>query len=184
MVVGEGSSGLPTFDSEFYVTRAGGAEAFVRVVQNGAPVPAVLEVFALVAEHDLVLAMGHSSPEEVLLLIPAAKRLGVRHILVTHVFGQDATLDQMRRMASQGVVMELDWLAVYSGNLSIEDYADAIHALGAEHFLISSDLGQAGNPDHVAGLTAFIRALGEAGVTVAQINQMARRNPARLLGLD
>ncbi len=188
MVAFDGGRGrvvwLPTFDSEFYVTRAGGADAFVRVVQNGVPVLALLEVFALVAEHDLVLAMGHSSPEEVLLLIPAAKRLGVRHILVTHVFGQDATLDQMRRMASQGVVMELDWLAVYSGNLSIEDYADAIHALGAEHFLISSDLGQAGNPDHVAGLTAFIRALGEAGVTVAQINQMARRNPARLLGLD
>lgn len=188
MVAFDGGRGrvvwLPTFDSEFYVTRAGGAEAFVRIVQDGAPVPDLLEVFALVAEHDLVLAMGHSSPEEVLLLIPAAKRLGVRHILVTHVFGQDATLDQMRRMASLGAVMELDWLAVYSGNLSIEDYAGAIRALGAEHFLISSDLGQAGNPDHATGLTAFIRALRGAGVSDAEIDLMARSNPARLLGLD
>lgn len=188
MVAFDGGRGrvvwLPTFDSEFYVTRAGGAEAFVRIVQDGAPVPDLLEVFALVAEHDLVLAMGHSSPEEVLLLIPAAKRLGVRHILVTHVFGQDATLDQMRRMASLGAVMELDWLAVYSGNLSIEDYSGAIRALGAEHFLISSDLGQAGNPDHATGLTAFIRALRGAGVSDAEIDLMARSNPARLLGLD
>ena len=188
MVAFDGGRGrvvwLPTFDSEFYVTRAGGAEAFVRIVQDGAPVPDLLEVFALVAEHDLVLAMGHSSPEEVLLLIPAAKRLGVRHILVTHVFGQDATLDQMRRMASLGAVMELDWLAVYSGNLSIEDYSGAIRALGGEHFLISSDLGQAGNPDHATGLTAFIRALRGAGVSDAEIDLMARSNPARLLGLD
>jgi len=188
MVAFDGGRGrvvwLPTFDSEFYVMRAGGAEAFVRVVQDGAPVPALLEVFALVAEHDLVLAMGHSSPEEVLLLIPAAKRLGVRHILVTHVFGQDATLDQMRRMASLGAVMELDWLAVYSGNLAIEDYAGAIRALGAEHFLISSDFGQAGNPDHATGLTAFIRALRGAGLSDAEIDVMARSNPARLLGLD
>ena len=90
----------------------------------------------------------------------------------------------MRRMASQGVVMELDWLAVYSGNLSIEDYAAVIRTIGAEHFLISSDLGQAGNPDHVAGLRAFFRALGEAEISEAQIDLMARRNPARLLGLD
>ena len=188
MVAFDGGRGrvvwLPTFDSEFYVTRAAGAESFVRVVQDGAPVPALLEVFGLVAEHDLVLAMGHSSPEEVLLLIPAAKRMGVRHILVTHVFGQDATPDQMRRMASLGVVMELDWLAVYSGNVSIADYAGAIRTLGAEHFLISSDFGQAGNPDHATGLTAFIRALREAGVSDAEIDLMARLNPARLLGLD
>jgi hypothetical protein len=188
MVAFEGGRGrvvwLPTFDSEFYVTRAGGSEAFARIVQDGVPVPALLEVFALVAEHGLVLAMGHSSPEEVLLLIPAAKGLGVRHILVTHVFGQDATLDQMRRMASLGAVMELDWLAVYSGNLAIEDYAGAIRALGAEHFLISSDFGQAGNPDHATGLTAFIRALRGAGVSDAEIDLMARSNPARLLGLD
>ena len=110
--------------------------------------------------------------------------MGVRHILVTHVFGQDATPDQMRRMASLGVVMELDWLAVYSGNVSIADYAGAIRTLGAEHFLISSDFGQAGNPDHATGLTAFIRALREAGVSDAEIDLMARLNPARLLGLD
>ena len=141
-------------------------------------------MFSLVAEHDLVLAMGHSSPEEVLLLIPVAKRLGVQNILVTHVFGQDATLDQMREMAAEGVVMELDWLAVHSGSLSIQDYAGAIGAIGAESFLISSDLGQAGNPDHVTGLAAYVRALREAGVSDADIDTMARRNPARLLGLE
>ena len=174
---------LPTFDAE-YVTRAGRGEPFVPVVENGAPVAGLEEVFSLIAQHDLVLAMGHSSPEEVLLLLPVAKRLGVQNILITHVFGQDASLDQMRQMAAEGAVMELDWLAVYSGSLSITDYTTAVHAIGAESFLISSDLGQEGNLTHADGLSDYIRALREAGMTNAEIDVMARRNPARLLGLE
>ena len=188
MVAFDGGRGkvvwLPTFDAEFYVTRAGGPEPFVRIVEDGVPVAPLVDVFSLVAEHDLVLAMGHSSPEEVLVMIPAAKRLGVRHILVTHVFGQGATLDQMRQMAGEGAVMELDWLAVHTGDLLIEDYTTAIGEIGAQHFLISSDLGQTGNPPHADGLRSFIRALIDAGVTEAQIDRMARNNPARLLGLE
>ena len=188
MVAFDGGRGkvvwLPTFDAEFYITRAGTSDPFVSVVTGGASVPALLQVFSLVAEHDLVLAMGHSSPEEVLLLIPVAKRRGVRRILVTHVFGQDATLDHMRQMATEGAIMELDWLAVHSGSLSIRDYADAIREIGAEHFLVSSDLGQAGNPNHADGLRAFIRALHSEGITEREVDLMARRNPARLLGLD
>ena len=175
---------LPTFDSEHAVTRAGGDAPFVPVLEDGEPVPAVLEVFGLLAEHDLTLAMGHSSPGEVLRLLPEAKRLGVPRILVTHVFGQDATREQMRQMADEGAIMEIDWLAVYSGGHTIDDYVSAIRELGAEAFFMSSDLGQAGNPVHADGLRDYIRAMLDAGITEAEIDTMARRNPARLLGLD
>ncbi len=175
---------LPTFDAEHYVTAAGGGAPFVSVVENGEPLPAVLEVFDLIAEHDLTLAMGHSSPEEVLRLIPAARERGVERILVTHVFGQDATMDQMRAMANAGAIMEIDWLAVYSGSLALEDYVSAINELGEFAFVMSSDLGQAGNPTHADGLRAYIRAMREAGVATDAIDVMIRRNPARLLGLD
>ena len=184
---------LPTWDAEFNeyridqdgnVTGAGGSDPFVPVVEAGAPVSPLVEIFSLISEHDLVLAMGHASPEEVLLLIPAAKAQGVRHILVTHPFGQDATMGQMRQMASQGAVMELDWFAVLRGSVSIEDYAEAIGEIGADHFLISSDLGQADNPTHADGLRAFIRALRAEGISDREIDLMARWNPARLLGIE
>lgn len=175
---------LPTFDAEHAVTSAGGDGPFVAILEDGAPVPAVLEVFALIAEHDLTLAMGHSAPGEVLRLIPEAKRLGVRRILVTHVFSQGATREQMRRMAEEDAIMEIDWLAVYSGGRTVDDYVSAIRDLGAEAFFMSSDLGQAGNPAHPDGLRAYIRAMRDAGVTAGEIDVMLRRNPARLLGLD
>ena len=152
MVRFEGGRGkvvwLPTFDAEHYVTGQGSADAFVRVVEAGKPVAALNEIFSLVAEHELVLATGHSSPEEVLLLIPEARRHGVRHILITHVFGQDPTLGQMRQMAEHGAVMELDWYAVYQRRRTMREYVSAIREIGAEHFLISSDLGQQGSPSH------------------------------------
>ena len=175
---------LPTFDSEFYVKRDGGNDGFVSVMRNGSVVPELLEVFSLIAEHNLVLAMGHSSPEEVLHLLPIARKMGVENILVTHVFGQNASLDQMQKMASLGAILELDWLEVYSDALDIFAYVDAINTLGAEVFLISSDFGQAGNPDHASGMRAFIQALRTAEINSAQIDLMARKNPAILLGLD
>jgi hypothetical protein len=175
---------LPTFDSEHAVTSGGGDGPFVSILEDGEPLPAVLEVFALLAEHDLTLAMGHSAPGEVLRLIPEAKRLGVPRILVTHVFSQGATREQMRQMAADDAIMEIDWLAVYRGGRPIEDYVSAIRELGAEAFFMSSDLGQEGNPLHAAGLRDYIRAMLDAGITEEEIDIMARRNPARLLGLD
>ena len=154
------------------------------VVVDGRPAPELEAIFALVAEHDLVLATGHSAPEEVLLLLPEMRRLGVRNILITHVFGQNPTLEQMRGMADAGAVMEIDWLAVLAGRRTIDEYVEAINAIGAEHFLMSSDLGQADNPLHAGGLRAYIQALRGAGIAAADIDTMLAVNPARLLGLD
>ena len=175
---------LPTFDSEYAATSSGGGVPYVPILEGGEPLPAVLEVFELLAEHDLTLAMGHSAPGEVLRLIPEAKRLGVPRILVTHVFSQGATREQMRQMADAEAIMEIDWLAVHGGGRTIEDYVSAIRDLGADAFFMSSDLGQEGNPVHTDGLRTYIRAMLDAGITADEIDTMIRRNPARLLGLD
>ena len=175
---------LPTFDAEFYVKRAGTGATYVSVMKNGNPVAELVEVFQIVAENNLILAMGHSAPEEVLGLIPFAQKQGVRQILVTHVFGQDATDLQMQQMADAGAMMELDWLAVYTNPELLKDYVEVIQSIGSEHFIISSDFGHAGNPDHATGMRQFIKALIEAGINQAQIQMMARNNPAALLGLE
>ena len=173
---------LPTSDAEYAVTRARTDAPYVSVVTDGQPAPELAEIFHIIADNDLVLATGHSSPEEVLLLLPEARRRGVRNILITHVLGQNPTRAQVERMANQGAIMEL----VYPGvrRFTIEDYVEVITAIGAQHFLISSDLGQYLNPLHTDGLKAFVTELREQGISEGDIDMMARRNPARLLGLD
>jgi predicted metal-dependent phosphotriesterase family hydrolase len=59
-----------------------------------------------------------------------------------------------------------------------------IRAVGPGNVVLSSDLGQVGNPVHTDGFTAFLPRLREAGFSDDEIDAMTRRNPARLLGLD
>ena len=153
-------------------------------MKDGKPVKGLLEVFSLIAKNNLVLAMGHSSPQEVLALIPFARAEGVENILITHVFGQDASFSQIQQMAATGAIMELDWLAAYTDPLILNDYVEVIQSVGAESFIISSDFGQEGNPDHASGMRAFIAALRSREISQQQIDVMAKQNPAKLLGLD
>jgi hypothetical protein len=188
---------LPTFDAENQITFSKGNQPFVSVTKDGQPVAGLAEVFQVVAEADLILATGHSAPAESLLLVNVAKQAGVKRLLVTHVLTDPtrATIAQMKQMAAVGALMEMTWLAHMGAPLSqapgapiskavpIADAARAIREVGAEYFIITSDLGQANNPLHPAGLRAFITALQGEGITDAQIELITRKNPARLLGL-
>src|SRR5439155_4635583 len=75
---------MPTFDAENQVRFSKENRPFVSVSKGGSLLPAVREVLALIARHKLTLATGHSTPQENLLLIRAARDLGIDRIVVTH----------------------------------------------------------------------------------------------------
>jgi hypothetical protein len=176
---------LPTFDAESQVKLSGQQRPFAPVTRDGKILPEVLAVIALAAQHDLVLEMGHSAPQESLLIIAEAKRQGVEHVLVTHAMnspGGSMTLDEMREAARLGALLELVHSPLNDEQLRKE--AEAIKAIGAASFVLSSDLGQPPNPLHTDGLLAKYRGLMAQGVSAADIDAMSRKNPARLLGLQ
>jgi len=178
---------MPTFDAENQVRFSKETRPFVSVSRNGKLLPEVHEVLQLIAQNKLVLATGHSSPAEDLLLIRDAKRAGVDHIVVTHAMlppvGMD--LDQMREAARLGAYLEFVYNALIGPNKVFDapEYARAIRAVGPEYGILSSDLGQAGNPLHTDGLVAFFAALRSQGLSESEIDQMSKINPAKLLGL-
>jgi hypothetical protein len=177
----------PTFDAENQVKSTKSNQPFVPVVKDGKPVPAMADIFKLVVENDLVFATGHSSPEESIILLTAARQAGVKRMLVTHVLSEStrANIEQMKRMVAQGGMLEVVYLAHLGAKpLPLSVCVEAIHAVGAEHFLMSSDLGQPNNPPHTEGLRAFIAGLKAGGVTDREIDLITRKNPAHLLGLD
>lgn len=176
---------LPTFDAEAQVRREGKDRPFAAVTRDGKIVPEVLQVIALAARHDLVLETGHSAPAESLQIIAEARRQGVKHVLVTHAMtspGGALSLEEMRQAARLGALLEL----VYSPftDAQLQKQAEAIRAIGAASFVLSSDLGQPPNPLHTDGLLAFYKGLMAKGIPASDIDVMSRRNPARLLGLD
>ena len=178
---------MPTFDAENQVRYSKENRPFVSVSKDGKLLPEVRDMLALIAKHRLTLATGHSSAAEDLMLVREARRAGVERIVVTHAMLSPVSMNtaQMKEAAAEGAFLEFVYNALISANkaFAIGDYAAAIRAVGPEHCILSSDLGQAGNPLHPDGLMAFFAALRGQGFTVAEIDRMAKTNPARLLGL-
>ena len=178
---------MPTFDAENQVRYSKESRPFVRVSKNGTLLPEVREVLALIAKNKLTLGTGHSSPAEDLMLIREARRAGISSIVVTHGMLPPVamTVAQMREAAGLGAYIEFVYNVMIGSTKAFEmpEYARAIRAVGPEHCILSSDLGQPGNPLHPDGLEAFFAALRSQGFTVSEIERMAKNNPARLLGL-
>ena len=174
---------MPTFDSEHQVTSSGQHRPFARVAKDGQLVPEVVQVIAIIAKHNLVLETGHSSPEEALLLIREARRQGVQNILVTHAMDPlvGMSIPQMQEAAKLGAYLEFKWVKPDSD--AAATYAKGIRAVGPEFCVLSSDLGQPGNPLHPDGLLQLYQYLHSHGFSIAEIDRMAKVNPAQLLGL-
>jgi hypothetical protein len=179
---------MPTFDSENQVRYSKENRPFVAVSKNGQLLSEVKEVIGVVARRKLMLETGHSSPAECLAIIREARRQGVEHIVVTHAMLPPVgmSLAQMQEAAKDGAYLEFVYNALIGPNKALEigEVVKAIRAVGPQHCILSSDLGQAGNPLHPDGLAAFFKALREAGITASDIATMAQMNPAKVLRLQ
>ncbi len=184
---------MPTFDSEHYHRVLAPNPRHVPVSREGALLPGVLEVLDAVARHGLVLATGHSSPAESLLLLEAARQRGIGRMLVTHPLPPPVamSIEHQRRAAQLGAMLEYPVGTALASNPTWEGseeekfsaYVRAIRAVGPDHVIVSSDLGQSMNPLHTDGLAVFLGKLLNAGFSEAEVGRMSRDNPAWLLGL-
>ena len=188
---------MPTQDSENEMRRRTEKHPFVSVSKDGALLPEVIEVLKVIKKYNLTLATGHSTAEEDLLLIREARKLGIDRIIVTHAMPPpiNMTIEQMKQAAAMGAQIEFVYNLIYPDpelakkaagrkRLGFEDYARAIHAVGAEHCFLSSDVGQPNRPFQSEAWKEYLTGLMKVGITVPEINLMAKRNPARLIGLE
>ena len=75
---------MATYDTHAQVEASKQDRPYVAVSRNGELLPETKAVIAMIAKYNLVMATGHNSPEDDLLLIREARRQGVTHIVVTH----------------------------------------------------------------------------------------------------
>jgi len=187
---------FPTFDADNHVRRAGTAPAGISVVdERGAVLPAAREVLRVCAAQRLVVHTGHASAEQALALIAAAREEGCDRIVVTHaqfdVVGMNEA--QMKKAAAMGAKMELCALGILVGPEAVLEFmrhsprvplavtAACIKSVGAQHFVLGTDLGQSGNPTPADGLQMFVAGLQAEGISLEQIQTMGREVPGALL---
>jgi uncharacterized protein DUF6282 len=182
---------MPTVDSENVRRTTKSNLPFVSVSRNGQLLPEVKEVLALIAKNKLVLATGHSSPEEDLMLVREGRRLGVEHMVITHPMSSSVLMNvaQMQEAAKAGAFLEMVYVPTLSNAnrkalFSVADVAATIRKVGVESVVLSTDMGQIGLAPPPDGMAAYIAELKAKGFTQRELDRMTKENPARLLGLQ
>jgi len=178
---------MSTFDAENQVRYSKENRPFVSVSRSGQLLPETKAVIAVIAKHGLVLATGHVSAAEALLLLREGRQQGVTRLVVTHAMNAPILMEvpQMQEAARLGAFIEFagSTMANASAAARVDRFADAIRKVGPQYCILSSDLGQEGNPVPPDGFADFLIAMRAKGFSQQDIDTMAKTNPARLLGL-
>ena len=176
--------GLDRFPSDHVGLRR--PEAVPVFTADMRPLPDVLDVLNLIARADAVLACGHLEAAEISALIPVALAAGVTRILVNHpnfIIGADPGL--CSSWARQGVFIEHSLCHYAPGSsfqrFTLEVLLEYVSTVGADHTVLSSDLGQAANPTPVEGFRWIAAALAAADIDAATIRRLVGASARALI---
>jgi hypothetical protein len=179
----------PTWNSAYHVARhvspslvpvgLRGRPGLAVLDENGRLLPEMQEILDIVKAKDMVIATGHLSPREHLVLVEEAHRRRIERIVVSHV-REEITLEERKRMADQGAVIEL----IYRPKMDPVAIIRSAQAIGVERCAMTVDGGQAFNPFAAEAYRVFVGQLLYHGMSPEEVKTMAQRAPARVLGLE
>ena len=180
---------MSTFDSENQVRTGKSNAPFVRVSQNGELLPETKAVIAAIAKHNLVLASGHVSAQEALLMFEEGhassacaawwRRTACRRRPRSRV-------EQAQQATRLGVFIEFvsGTLASAGAQAKVDRIADDIRKVGVEHAILSSDLGQARQPAAGRRLRDVHRCAAQERVHRSGARSHGEREPGDAVGVD
>ncbi len=153
--------------------------------QDGALLPAVIEIIRRIARSGAVLGTGHLSAEETAAVVAAARLEGVRAILITHPEINFIAMppEWQRKLSGPGLYFERcfcragfhrDWAGL----------AADIRAVGVGSSVLATDLGQPENLHPVEGFAYFLEQMMHQGFSASELERMTAANPAVVLGLE
>jgi Family of unknown function (DUF6282) len=156
------------------------------VDERGVVLDETRAVLELIARHQLLLATGHISRDEIFAVVDAALELGVRQIVITHPEfpAQSLTVEDQRMLAERGALLERCFTTPHTGKISWEQWLANIRAVGAAHSVVSTDLGQVFNPPVQDGLALMVDRLLQDGYGEEEVHQMAVVNTRRVAGAE
>jgi hypothetical protein len=156
------------------------------VDEDGNVLPVLLEVLGMIARHDMLLATGHLSRDEIFAVVDAAVDAGVKDIVVTHPEfpSQDLSIEDQRALAQRGALLERCFTTPHTGKVSWERWIENIRAAGPENSVLSTDLGQVFNPPVEDGMALMVDRLLEAGFGEEEVYVMAVVNTRIVAGAE
>ena len=94
------------------------------------------------------------------------------------------TPEQAQQATRLGAFIEFvsGTLAAANAQAKIDRLADDIRKVGIEHAILSSDLGQRGNPLPADGYATYMEALRRKGFTDQELDRMAKAESRAIVG--
>lgn len=154
---------------------------------NGQVIDPLKQILDLIAADDIILAGGHLSAAEMLVVFAEAQRRGVKKLLVNHpTYIVRCSDDDIRGLLECGAVMEHSICMFVEGRskkYSAEELDRLIRLVGVDRTVLSSDLGLVGSPRPIDGFRGIVRMLLDQGYGDDDIRTMVGHNAARLIDL-
>lgn len=178
---------LPTSDSSHEKKLQGKTGGIISVTENKV-VPELITILKMIAEKNIVLGTGHLSPDETLIIVDTAKKIGVNKIIVNHPewWSISMSINQQKELAQYGVYFERCYATRPPGKdyqKNLKTNLEAITQVGYESTILATDGGQTENPMWSNALAESIEYMLEAGLSQEFLDTMTKENPARLLDL-
>jgi hypothetical protein len=165
----------------------------ITILQNGELTAETVEVIRIIAEADVCLATGHLSAEETLQLVPKAREMGVRKMLILHPMWPMIGFrpEQLHELNRYGVFFEFDFCLCLplmqfihcEATIDPRDMLVMMRQLGVDRCVMSTDTGQTYAPPPPSAMKYFISVMLKCGATPDEIRQMVQTNPSMLLGV-
>jgi len=182
------ANSMPVVTKLFNLTIGGDPISIVN--ESGHLKPEVEDILRVVKDYDMVLCSGHVSPREVKALADRCIGLGIDKMVITHpmsefVCEEFLTFDDLVTLARSGITIEhcAQAISPTSERRDPAIFVEAIRAQGAENCILTTDFGGIPHPTIAEGLRMFISTLLRRGLSEAELEQMVKTNPRRLLGV-
>jgi hypothetical protein len=142
------------------------------------------DVLEAIKETRAILATGHLSFQETEIVVQNAKQIGIQNVIITHPIYQHIAMPialQRKLSLMQGVFIEHTYAMFLIDKITIMNIVRQMREIGPEKCILSSDMGQTGNPSPSEGLLDFAHRLMAEGITEAEIELMLDKNPREII---
>jgi hypothetical protein len=174
---------LPNLDASFHRKVMGTPGGIEVLDENDRIVPELREIFAMIAEVDMVLSLGHQSAKERFILIDEAKKAGIKRIELIHPnqVTNKMTVEQMKIAADKGA-----YIGYYCTNFrplqwSWDEFLQVYKTVGPDRIIAASDGGIFMSPAPVEALRLYITGMLVRDVPDKDVEKMVKTNPANLI---
>ena len=155
----------------------------VEVSKRGKLTKEVIDILKVINKYNAILATGHISWQESLIVINKTLDMGLKKIVITHPIYQriNMPIEVQKQLAKKGCFIEQCYSMYSIDKIPIRLIAEQIKKVGSKSVILSSDVGQTFSPSPSEALFQFSELLRTEGISENELFQMMVTNPKILL---